>query len=804
MLIVCTIGAMAQQYRLQCQVRDTEGEGVPFATIYIYRDGDTTMVVSSGVSDAYGKVDHKLSNPGSYLMRVNFMGMAPQDRSFVVTASAPVANLGTIALSPQSATLSEVVIVTQRQLVSAEVDRLTYDVQADDDSKTSNLLDMLKKVPMVSVDGQDEIRVKGATSFKIYRNGHPDPALSGRNMKDIIKSIPASTIKKIEVITDPGAKYDAEGTSAILNIVMVGGSNSLMNGVIGTVGMDVENTGSFYGNASITTQVDKVVASINYGYADQNRHHNHNILESEHTYASTGNTLYSYNETRGTTNWHYGDLSASWEPDTLNLVSLSFGGFYYNHYGDGFNHARMTDCNGNLLYKYSTSGDVPKSGSYYLHGRLDYQHRLNNPDEMLTLSYMLSTNHDNLKSISVFSDMERCPFPYTGQTSDTWEDFAEHTFQLDWTYPFAKYHTIETGLKYINRYNKSEGTFEYTGAPEMDNNTRFNHRTHVAAAYLSYRFNKNNLSARAGLRYEYSSLIAEFPDGNQDNYHRNLSDWVPDLGVGYKFNSAHSLKLNYSTSINRPGISYLNPAIEEDPTSRSFGNPHLSSSRNHSIAMTYMKTGNKLTFGLSPTMAFSNNQITGIQYTDGDVLVSTYANTLKRSYLSVNGFMQLTITRTTNFTFNGSVGHRTYESKELDLCNKGWETFFYAQVNQRLPWKLRLSASVGNRSGSLNDLYSHFTNSFFYNLGLQRSFLKDNRLTVRLSTARLFDSSKYKTLKLYTDQGDYTGWAKSTWFAREFRISLSYRFGSSKASVKHTDKTIENDDMVGGSKQNGN
>ncbi|MBQ2562592.1 MAG: TonB-dependent receptor [Muribaculaceae bacterium] len=804
MLMVCAIGAMAQQLSVQCQVNDSKGEGVPFATIYIYNIGDTTKVVSSGVSDAFGKVNHHLANPGSYLMRVHFVGMAPQERTLEVSASSPVAQLGTIVLNTESTMLSEVTVTAQRQLVTAEIDRLTYDVQADADSKTNNVLDMLRKVPMVSVDGKDDILVKGSSSFKVFRNGHPDPALSGQNMKDVLKAIPASTIKKIEVITDPGAKYDAEGTEAILNIVTVGGSGSLMQGVMGTVSLGVNNTGSPNGNTNIVTQIGKVVASVNYGYTNKNRHYDHNIMESEHTYATTGNSLYSHNETRGSFNFHYGTLSASWEPDTLNLVSLSFGGYYYDHRSDGLNNARMTDRDGNILYKYTTTGRVPKSGSYYLHGRVDYQRLLHNPGEMLTLSYMLSTSHNNLKSISSFSDMLSCPFPYTGQTTDTKETFAEHTFQLDWTRPFAKYHTIETGVKYINRFNTSEGTFGFYGAPEMDNTTLFNHRTHVAAAYLSYHFSKDNWSARAGMRYEYSRLNAEFPDGSHNNYHRNLNDWVPDLSVRYKFNDAHSFKINYSTSIRRPGISYLNPAIEEDPTSRRFGNPHLGSSLNHSISMTYMKIGGKLTFNLSPGISFSNNRITGIQYTDGDVLVSTYANTLKSRYLSLSGFLQWAIGPTTSFTLNGNVGHYNYESRDLNLKNSRWVAFYYAQFTQQLPWKLRFAATLSGRSGGVNGLYGHYTGTMYYNFSLQRSFLKDDRLTVNLSTANLFNSSKYNKITMYTTHGDYTGSDRAWQFMREFRLTVTYRFGSLKAGVKKTNKTIENNDLVGGSGRGGN
>ena len=804
MLMVCAIGAMAQQLSVRCQVNDSKGEGVPFATIYIYNIDDTTKVVSSGVSDAFGKVDHHLANPGSYLMRVHFVGMTPQERTFVVGASSPVAQLGTIVLNTESTMLSEVTVTAQRQLVVAEIDRLTYDVQADADSKTSNVLDMLRKVPMVSVDGKDDVLVKGSSSFKVYRNGHPDPALSGQNMKDVLKAIPASTIKKIEVITDPGAKYDAEGTESILNIVTVGGSGSLMQGVMGTVSLGVDNTGSPNANASVVTQIGKVVASVNYGYNNKNRHYDHNIMESEHTYATTGNSLYSHNETRGSFNFHYGNLSASWEPDSLNLVSLSFGGYYYGRNSDGFNNARMTDRDGNVLYHYTTTGRVPNSGSYDLHGRVDYQHLLHNPGEMLTLSYMLSTSHNNLKSISSFSDMLNCPFPYTGQTTDTKETFAEHTFQLDWTRPFAKYHTIETGLKYINRFNTSEGTFGFDGAPEMDNTTLFNHRTHVAAAYLSYRFSKDNWSARAGMRYEYSRLNAEFPDGSHNNYHRNLNDWVPDLSVRYKFNDAHSLKINYSTSIRRPGISYLNPAVVEDPTSRRFGNPHLGSSLNHSISMTYMKIGGKLTFNLSPGISFSNNRITGIQYTDGDVLVSTYANTLKSRYLSLSGFVQWAIGPTTSFTLNGNVGHYNYESRDLNLKNSRWVAFYYAQLTQQLPWKLRFAATLSGRSGGVDGLYGHYTGTMYYNFSLQRSFLKDDRLTVYLGTANLFNSSKYNKITMYTTHGDYTGSDRAWQFMREFRLTVTYRFGSLKAGVKKTNKTIENNDLVGGSGQGGN
>ena len=128
--------------------------------------------------------------------------------------------------------LSGVTIKAQRQLIKTEIDRIGYDVQADEDSKTENVLEMLKKVPMVSIDAQENILVKGNSNFKIYKNGHPDPSLT-KNAKEILRAMPASMVKRIEVITDPGAKEDAEGVNAILNIVMTEGSK--LGGVTGSV-----------------------------------------------------------------------------------------------------------------------------------------------------------------------------------------------------------------------------------------------------------------------------------------------------------------------------------------------------------------------------------------------------------------------------------------------------------------------------------------------------------------------------------------------------------------------------------------
>ena len=695
--------------------------------------------------------------------------------------------------------LEGIEVTAQRQLIKQEVDRIGYNVAEDADSKTNNVLTMLRKVPMVSVDAQDEIRVNGQTNFKIFRNGHPDPSLS-RNAKDLLKAMPASSVKRIEVITEPGAKYDAEGTTLILNLVMA--DNSTLTGVSGMASARADHMGALGGSLNLTTQLDKVVLSVDYGI-----HHDGNNGEKTNT-----STINHYNQSGaelmsdGTFDvdkmtFHFADVSASWEPDTLNLLSLSLDGFAYDYGGNGLTNSIMRDAAGQPLYSYGM-GNHTANDSYSFDSRVDYQRRTHLKGESVTLSYMLSAWHNKNKDNSTYTDIVNMPVPYYGIDQNGKEDFNEHTLQLDWTRPLAEKHTIETGGKYIYRLNRSHNVLDYLGIDD-DTDMRYKHVTQVGAAYLSYTFTNGPWNARAGLRYEHSYLRATYPGGNQAAFEAHLNDFVPSASLRYQFNFANSLKLSYAASINRPGISYLNPAVIESPTSRSYGNTDLGSVHYHSLSLTYMRVGPKLTFNITPQFQFSNNGIGAVKWTDGLVQVSTYANTLKTYSTTLSAFVQWMAHQKTSIMLNGSIGYNYYRSNELNLKNDRIGGNFFANVTQFLPWKLQLSGFAGMFGGNINDLYGHMGTIFFHGFSLQRSFLKEDRLTVQLQAVVPF-SGKYMSVKNYLDQGDVTGWTRYEQVTRKFGISVSYRFGSLTTRVKKADKTIENDDLIGSGKQSGN
>ncbi len=695
--------------------------------------------------------------------------------------------------------LEGIEVTAQRQLIKQEVDRIGYNIAEDADSKTNNVLTMLRKVPMVSVDASDEIRINGQQNFKIFRNGHPDPSLS-RNAKDLLKAMPASSVKRIEVITEPGAKYDAEGTTMILNIVMA--DNSTLKGVSGMASARADHMGSVGGSLNLTTQLDKVVLSVDYGI-----HHDGNNGQKTNT-----STYNRYNQsgaelmTDGTFDVdkmtvHFGDVSASWEPDTLNLLSLSLSGFAYDYGGNGFTSQIMRDAAAQPLYSYDVNNHS-KADSYNFDTRMDYQRRTRLKGETITMSYMLSAWRNKNKDNSQFSNIVNMPVPYYGIDQNGKENFNEHTVQLDWTRPIAEKHTIETGAKYIYRLNRSHNMLDYLGIDD-DTDMRYKHVTQVGAAYVSYTFHSGNWDARAGLRYEHSFLRATYPDGQQDAYEAHLNDFVPSASLRYQFDWSNSLKLSYAASINRPGISYLNPAVIETPTSRSYGNTDLGSVHYHSLSMTYMHVGPKLTFNLTPQFQFSNNGIGAVKWADGLVQVSTYANTLKTYSTTLSAFVQWMMTQKTNIMLNGSIGYNYYKSEELGLKNDRISGNFFANLTQFLPWKLQLSAFAGMMGGGITDLYGRMGTVFFHGFSLQRSFLKEDRLTVQLQAVVPF-SGKYMSMKNYVTQGDVTGWTRYEQQARRFGINISYRFGSLKSSVKKASKTIENDDLIGSGKQSGN
>ena len=689
--------------------------------------------------------------------------------------------------------LEGVEIKAQRQLIKQEIDRIGYDVQADEESKTQTVMDMLRKVPMVTVDGQDNILVKGNSSFKIYKNGHLDPSLS-KNAKEVFKSMPASMVKRIEVITDPGAREDAEGVDAILNIVMVNGSK--MSGITGVVSAAYTSLNHPNLYASLTGQLGKLLMSVDYGYGGMSSRETENSTHTERNFLDTGNKMLLHSDGSNPGGIHYTNLNASYDIDSLNLVSASFGGYFYKLNVQGDSKTSLNSASSQPIYSFSNHYWMPGYSHSSWNGRFDYEHKTRRKGERFTLSYMLALTRQHTDEENTYSELMNAPFSYTGSLQTERERFTEHTFQADWLRPLGKGHQLEIGTKYIDRNNNSHNTQEFFG-DDLLINDEFQHTTRVLAGYADYIYNREKWSARAGLRYEYSFMEGSYPDGKKESFNKHLNDWVPQASLKYQLTDAQSLKLNYTTSINRPGISYLNPAVVISPTIIYQGNPQLVSSRTQRISVVYSYILPNLTLQVAPGYHHTSDGISDIQTAKDDIRYRTYDNILRYRRFSVEQYVQWKPFDGTTIVLNNNLRYEHYENPNLGYRTFGWSDNYYVNLSQKLPWKLLLYlSSYGKIGRSPSDVYTMRHSYFGYYASLQRSFLKADRLTVRIAANAPFN--KYWSSEAETVNGNYRDFQQSWNRARSFTIAITYRFGSLKASVKKTEHSIDNDDVVGG------
>lgn len=792
LLIICMGSTPASAYTVKVKAVDPSGNPEEYATCRVF-GSDSIHPVAAGVTDTLGIWTGSIAKAGTYRLQLEVIGSAVAVKNFTISDAAPIADLGTMTSGINE--LSEVVVTAQRPIITKEIDRIGYDVKADATAQTLTVREVLRRVPMVSVDGEGNIKVNGSSNFKVFKNGRPSNSLS-KNAKDIFDALPAASIKRIEVITEPGAKYDAEGIGAILNIVT--DNETVIKGITGRVGgsYDFINNRAD-GNLWLSSQIDKVTFSISGGVSNIPEKMQRNRSEYDYTYENGTRSLRTEDQrVHGLVEWFGGE--ASWEIDSLNLFSGEFNGYEYHVNGYGTGTQTLTAADGSLLSKYSSTYDIANSSYFDIDGNINYQHLTRRKGEALTFSYMISTTRQKQQADTHYSDIFGSMFEYTDFNNDFRLNFIEHTFQADWTRPTAKNHTLDMGGKYILRRNRSKTNSEYIGWQNMY--TDFRHITDIAAAYAQYSVKVSKMTLRAGLRYEFSKLKADYPDGSQDAFSSSLNDWVPSAAASWQINDANTLTANYATRISRPGISYLNPAKKYTPTSLSEGNPNLESAHAQSVKLTYMLIRPRINLNLWSQYAFTNNDIAGVTILEGNILHSTYENIGKIRTFSAGGFMQWTPMDKTSVMVSGSINYN--DISQTIFKNNGWGGNVYMRATQKLPLNIEAELWANYYQFSLSDAFTRskngFMNNFWYGLSLTGSYLKNKALSVSLRLTNPFGqhNSYFRNEAL---RGAYTGTSVTRMDDMRMQIGLSvgYRFGNLNASVKKTAARITNDDLQG-------
>lgn len=704
--------------------------------------------------------------------------------------------------------LYEITVTAQKPLVSKEIDRISYDVQADDESKTAPLVDILKKVPLVTVQPDGTILVNGSSDFKIYRNGRPNASFSN-NAKELFRSIPASSIKRVEVITDPGAREDAEGVAAILNIVT--DENTSLRGVAGSVSTSANTINYFpnQANAFLTAQVDKFTIAPYGGIYQSSRRNNKYTTESQYTFTETGQEQSSHSDSNGRYGFYYWGFDSSLDIDTLNLLTFEYSGNANVQKAHSESFLSLSQPDGSPIYSYRTAWRQPTSTpSNYQQASANYQHSTGRKGETITLSYQFCYSSNRNDSQTDYFDVVGTSFPYTAIENSTERNGQEHTAQIDWARPFGEHHKMDFGAKYIYRHNRGLTTQDYVGWRTEE--TDFISQTHVASLYADWRATLGKFGLRAGVRYEFSHLGGESKVGNTPKYGSNFNDIVPNAAVNWNINDANTLKFSYGMRINRPGIWYLDPTVSETPTSVSQGNPYLHSAKNHNFNANYSLTMAKVNLDISAFYAFCNDNIASVIYAKDNVMYSTYDNAGRDRRYGLTAYVQWTICDKSSVMFNGSIRHMKSiipgREPGVTLSSSGWFPSFYAELSQKLPWKIRATVGLSYWGGGTNSPYYSWKylngGSFDHDLSLQRSWLKDDRLTVYVSCQNPFGPHR---LLIRTDSfnSGRDGYSLQKSYNNAYAsLRISFRFGSLQASVKKT-KGISNDDVQSSSSSGG-
>ncbi len=686
--------AIAQTTVKGMLIDETLGESEPFATVRVFKAGKSEKPVAMFLTDENGQFSQEVKGKGKFDIVFSSIGKEDLKKSVELVGKG-VLNLDTLYIKENATMLKGVEIVAQKPLVKMEVDKMSYNVADDEDSKSYTVLDMLRKVPMVTVDGQDNITVNGSSSFKVYVDGMPSVMFSS-NPSMVFKSMPATAVKSIEVVTNPGAKYDAEGAAGVLNIVMNKQNPQAaqsLNGYNGTVRASA-GTKQLGGSVFINGQQGKFSYSANV-MTSYNKPGN-TKTETEQIQAN-GNSQLMTSDNDLKTPFTMGSLSLGYQIDSVSTLNLTA---QVNSMSIKTTGTSMTTINGLNNFSYGSTTDMKNSRTSF-NGSLDYQRFFNQDHtKSLALTYQLDYNPTKTKMTNLFNT-QSMTMDLTDRYSDNKNNTTSHTFQLDYTTPLATGHTLSLGGKLQLHDATADSKYYLKGIYDPSSSSEYEYKNSILAGYSEYAGNFNKFGVKAGLRYEYTWQNVEYHLGNGENFKKDYGTLVPSASLQYTISQGSNLGLTYNMRISRLGISYLNPYVDKsNPIALTYGNPELDVEKSHNISLVYNLFTPKLMVNLNLHHNFVDNAISQYSFYDSDNLLNTtYGNIVQRHQTGLNGYVNYLMTKNTRLFFNGSLNYLDLKSDALEQNNSGWTFNAMVGLQQTLPWDLKLSAFAITSTG---------------------------------------------------------------------------------------------------------
>jgi outer membrane receptor protein involved in Fe transport len=782
--------------RISGTVLDSANQNVvEFATVALL-EANSDKAINGAVADDKGKFTIKGIAPGKYKVVVSFIGY--ETKSLPITVDDKELELGNITISTQAELLQAVTIEGQKAIIEERVDRTIYNAENDLTAKGGDATDVLKRVPMLSVDLDGNVSLRGSSNIQVLINNKPSTIVAS-NIADALKQIPADQIKTVEVITSPSAKYDAEGSAGIINIITkknnIEGLTLNINSGIGLRGSNLGLGGNY--------RKGKMGFSLGgWGRA------NYNINGSfKNTQLTTDRRTIQEGDTRNS--GLFGNYNLGWDydinPKNFMTASVRFGLRNGSRYQDNLTRRTFVD---NVL-NYGIITDTRSiDNSNNVDAALTYTHLYTQPQHELSFQGQYSRNTQTSKFIDEFDRT------LTGETvndnkniNDSYNE--EATFQVDYQKPLGTMQMLELGAKQIMRkvssdfatFQRADGGYEETTDPSRSNS--LNYDQNVSAAYASYTLSlPSGYSFKGGTRYEYTTIKA-YTLTEDDIDIPSYGVIVPSINASKKLKNGNTMKVSYNRRIQRPSIRYLNPNPQyQNSLNVTVGNPNLDPeyTNNYELGYSTFIKGTSLNF-----TAFVRNTNDAIQsvreipeLARPDSILTTYRNIGSESAYGSSIFANINIGKL-SLNMGGDVYYAVLDNNSDDpdfkASNEGFVASGRIFGSYKLPkdWAIQGFGFGRARQVQLQGYQGSFR---MYSIGFQKLF-NEKRGSIGLAAENFITPSI--RIRNETTTPTITQKSVNTLNNMSFRINFSYRIGKMNMDQSpRRRRSINNDDLKDG------
>lgn len=769
-------------------------DALEFVNIALFKDGSDKLI-KGATSDEQGTFALDEIEKGNYELRISFVGYGTLHLPVVLTAKKPSVNLGNISLTEDSKVLKEVQVTGQRSQMKFEVDKKVFNVDQNIASAGASASEALSNIPSVTVDNEGNVSLRNNSAVTIWINGRPS-GLSEDNRAQILEQLPAESIESIEIITNPSARFSAEGTAGIINIVM---KKEKKTGYYGGVSANADSQGGYGVGANLNMSYNKLEGYVNLGYRRREMKTN---STTDRTSFQGGDTTYLSQKGKGSGNGGGFNTRVGLVYNISSKDALSFTGS-----GMWGERNRRNTINYNTLYpdgsqKLSKRYSVENGSHDMMEGTVDYLHTFNKNSD---LRAAVSFDYMNMGGNSWYTQEDPSVTYYqlqeTPRVRRNWE------MTLDYTNAWKNGMKLETGYKgVVNQQDSKTTTWSDLDKQQEETSlyNDFKYNENIQALYATLTGKAGKFSYMAGVRGEYTHYTTQSPgktDVSTPDYTRNYFDLFPSAFISYALPKGNELQLNYTYRINRPRGRQLNPFKNiSDSSNISFGNPYLRPEYTNALELNYIKNWENHMLSTSLYYRTTDGVSQRISYLEDNTLYTTYDNVTdsRRAGMELVGknrlFGWLDLTSTVNLYYYKMNGF-DYNYNNQTTHYKGNEDFSWdARViaNVMLPWQLSFQVTGNYNSATYSPQGKDFE-SYWLDAGIRRSFL-ERRLNVAITGRDLLDSRKRKS---YTYGDRFFQTSSSQWGGRQIGISISYNFGNMKTQKKKQRNGERQDSMEG-------